>query len=168
MKNQFSLHHSLFSLLSHGTPERHQYLVRAVKWSCGDTHKLGHPRLHQLLAQTLWKGERRVDVEQTSLQNTCIILTTNHRIFTSQNESAVVMFHPQRRTMAPPATTTCGQRTAEGVRTCWWSCTCWEATPRKLTSSSPKLSSSEYTLGGDPWLCLVYTSDKGEGLHRLT
>uniref|UniRef100_A0A0P4WP96 Golgi to ER traffic protein 4 homolog n=1 Tax=Scylla olivacea TaxID=85551 RepID=A0A0P4WP96_SCYOL len=46
---------SLFSLLNHGTPERHQYLVRAVKWSCGDIHKLGHPRLHQLLAQTLWK-----------------------------------------------------------------------------------------------------------------
>lgn len=47
---------SLFSLVSHGSPERHQYLVRAVKWSCGDTYKLGHPRLHQLLAQTLWKG----------------------------------------------------------------------------------------------------------------
>ncbi|XP_042205789.1 Golgi to ER traffic protein 4 homolog [Homarus americanus] len=53
--DQISRIANLFSLLNHGTPERHQYLVRAVKWSCGETHKLGHPRLHQLLAQTLWK-----------------------------------------------------------------------------------------------------------------
>ncbi|XP_071521488.1 Golgi to ER traffic protein 4 homolog [Panulirus ornatus] len=54
-EDQISRIASLFSLLNHGTPERHHYLVRAVKWSCGERHKLGHPRLHQLLAQTLWK-----------------------------------------------------------------------------------------------------------------
>ncbi|CAL4105869.1 unnamed protein product, partial [Meganyctiphanes norvegica] len=46
---------NLFSLLSSGIPERHQYLIRAVKWSVRDQHKLGHPSLHQLLAQILWK-----------------------------------------------------------------------------------------------------------------
>ncbi|KAK7018807.1 Golgi to ER traffic protein 4 [Halocaridina rubra] len=46
---------NLFELLNNGTPERHQYLVRSVKWSSAEAYKLGHPRLHQLLAQTLWK-----------------------------------------------------------------------------------------------------------------
>ncbi|XP_076041532.1 Golgi to ER traffic protein 4 homolog [Oratosquilla oratoria] len=45
----------LFSLLNGNIPERHQYLVRSVKWSSTDENKQGHPLLHQLLAQSLWK-----------------------------------------------------------------------------------------------------------------
>ncbi|MCL4143283.1 UNVERIFIED_CONTAM: hypothetical protein GTU68_022241, partial [Idotea baltica] len=50
----FSLH-SLFELLSYFTPERHQYLVKAIRWSSGELFTLGHPKLHQNLAKILWK-----------------------------------------------------------------------------------------------------------------
>lgn len=36
--------------------ERVAFVSRALKWSSGGSGKLGHPRLHQLLALTLWKG----------------------------------------------------------------------------------------------------------------
>ncbi|KAB7505614.1 Golgi to ER traffic protein 4-like protein [Armadillidium nasatum] len=45
----------LFELLSCSTPERHQYLVKAVKWSAGELFNLGHPKLHENLARILWK-----------------------------------------------------------------------------------------------------------------
>lgn len=38
------------------SPERVAFVSRAIKWSSGGTGKLGHPKLHQLLALTLWKG----------------------------------------------------------------------------------------------------------------
>lgn len=37
------------------SPERVAFVSRALKWSSGGSGKLGHPRLHQLLALTLWK-----------------------------------------------------------------------------------------------------------------
>ncbi|KAB0403442.1 hypothetical protein E2I00_001891, partial [Balaenoptera physalus] len=33
------------------------FVSRALKWSSGGSGKLGHPRLHQLLALTLWKEQ---------------------------------------------------------------------------------------------------------------
>lgn len=48
----------LFSLMDPNSPERVAFVSRALKWSSGGSGKLGHPRLHQLLALTLWKGRR--------------------------------------------------------------------------------------------------------------
>lgn len=42
------------------SPERVAFVSRALKWSSGGSGKLGHPRLHQLLALTLWKGKPAV------------------------------------------------------------------------------------------------------------
>nr|XP_060505677.1 Golgi to ER traffic protein 4 homolog [Panthera onca] len=49
----------LFSLMDPNSPERVAFVSRALKWSSGGSGKLGHPRLHQLLALTLWKGRPR-------------------------------------------------------------------------------------------------------------
>lgn len=46
----------LFGLMDPNSPERVAFVSRALKWSSGGSGKLGHPRLHQLLALTLWKG----------------------------------------------------------------------------------------------------------------
>lgn len=46
----------LFSLMDQNSPERVAFVSRALKWSTGGSGKLGHPKLHQLLAVTLWKG----------------------------------------------------------------------------------------------------------------
>ncbi|XP_040852358.1 Golgi to ER traffic protein 4 homolog [Ochotona curzoniae] len=48
---------TVFSLMDPNSPERVAFVSRALKWSSGGSGKLGHPRLHQLLALTLWKGE---------------------------------------------------------------------------------------------------------------
>ena len=48
----------LFSLMDPNSPERVAFVSRALKWSSGGSGKLGHPRLHQLLALTLWKGRQ--------------------------------------------------------------------------------------------------------------
>uniref|UniRef100_A0A3B3ZVX0 Golgi to ER traffic protein 4 homolog n=1 Tax=Periophthalmus magnuspinnatus TaxID=409849 RepID=A0A3B3ZVX0_9GOBI len=45
----------LFSLMDQNSPERVAFVSRALKWSTGGSGKLGHPKLHQLLAVTLWK-----------------------------------------------------------------------------------------------------------------
>lgn len=50
----------LFSLMDPSSPERVAFVSRALKWSSGGSGKLGHPRLHQLLALTLWKGKPAV------------------------------------------------------------------------------------------------------------
>ncbi|XP_059754316.1 Golgi to ER traffic protein 4 homolog isoform X2 [Balaenoptera ricei] len=47
----------LFSLMDPNSPERVAFVSRALKWSSGGSGKLGHPRLHQLLALTLWKEQ---------------------------------------------------------------------------------------------------------------
>ncbi|XP_022419182.1 Golgi to ER traffic protein 4 homolog [Delphinapterus leucas] len=47
----------LFSLMDPNSPERVAFVSRALKWSSGGSGKLGHPRLHQLLARTLWKEQ---------------------------------------------------------------------------------------------------------------
>lgn len=41
------------------SPERVAFVSRALKWSSGGSGKLGHPKLHQLLAITLWKGKKK-------------------------------------------------------------------------------------------------------------
>lgn len=50
----------LFSLMDQNSPERVAFVSRALKWSTGGSSKLGHPKLHQLLAVTLWKGNRPI------------------------------------------------------------------------------------------------------------
>ncbi|XP_061912131.1 Golgi to ER traffic protein 4 homolog isoform X1 [Entelurus aequoreus] len=47
----------LFSLMDQNSPERVAFVSRALKWSTGGSGKLGHPKLHQLLAVTLWKEQ---------------------------------------------------------------------------------------------------------------
>ncbi|RMC17680.1 hypothetical protein DUI87_05344 [Hirundo rustica rustica] len=47
----------LFSLMDPNSPERVAFVSRALKWSSGGSEKLGHPKLHQLLAITLWKEQ---------------------------------------------------------------------------------------------------------------
>ena len=50
----------LFSLMDQNSPERVAFVSRALKWSTGGSGKLGHPKLHQLLAVTLWKGNHLI------------------------------------------------------------------------------------------------------------
>jgi len=47
----------LFSMLKSDSPDRPGFLSEALKWSVTGTpqHRPGHPRLHQLVANTLWK-----------------------------------------------------------------------------------------------------------------
>ncbi|KAG8008994.1 Golgi to ER traffic protein 4-like protein [Nibea albiflora] len=47
----------LFSMMDQNSPERVAFVSRALKWSTGGSGKLGHPKLHQLLAVTLWKEQ---------------------------------------------------------------------------------------------------------------
>ncbi|XP_048101488.1 LOW QUALITY PROTEIN: Golgi to ER traffic protein 4 homolog [Alosa alosa] len=47
----------LFSLMDPKSPERVAFVSRALKWSTGGPGKLGNPKLHQLLALTLWKEQ---------------------------------------------------------------------------------------------------------------
>ncbi|KAA8581189.1 hypothetical protein FQN60_002770 [Etheostoma spectabile] len=47
----------LFSRMDPNSPERVAFVSRALKWSTGGPGKLGHPKLHQLLAVTLWKEQ---------------------------------------------------------------------------------------------------------------
>ncbi|MCJ8738079.1 hypothetical protein PDJAM_G00031500 [Pangasius djambal] len=47
----------LFSMMDPNSPERVAFVSRALKWSTGGSGKLGHPKLHQLLAVTLWKEQ---------------------------------------------------------------------------------------------------------------
>ncbi|XP_026874443.1 Golgi to ER traffic protein 4 homolog isoform X1 [Electrophorus electricus] len=47
----------MFSLMDPNSPERVVFVSRALKWSTGGSGKLGHPRLHQLLAVILWKEQ---------------------------------------------------------------------------------------------------------------
>ncbi|TRY58966.1 hypothetical protein DNTS_033934 [Danionella cerebrum] len=47
----------LFSLMDSNSPERVAFVSRAIKWSSIGTGKLGNPKLHQLLALTLWKEQ---------------------------------------------------------------------------------------------------------------
>ncbi|KAM4024669.1 Golgi to ER traffic protein 4 homolog [Anomaloglossus baeobatrachus] len=47
----------LFNLMDPNSPERVAFVSRALKWSTGGSGKLGHPKLHQLLAITLWKEQ---------------------------------------------------------------------------------------------------------------
>lgn len=54
----------VFSLMDPNSPERVAFVSRALKWSSGGSGKLGHPRLHQLLALTLWKGKHRIPSSQ--------------------------------------------------------------------------------------------------------
>lgn len=57
----------LFSLMDPNSPERVAFVSRALKWSSGGSGKLGHPRLHQLLALTLWKGRSGAPVHRDTL-----------------------------------------------------------------------------------------------------
>lgn len=57
----------LFSLMDPNSPERVAFVSRALKWSSGGSGKLGHPRLHQLLALTLWKGRPSTPVHRAPL-----------------------------------------------------------------------------------------------------
>ncbi|KAI4871922.1 hypothetical protein NFI96_021138 [Prochilodus magdalenae] len=47
----------LFSQMDPNSAERVAFVSRALKWSTGGSGKLGHPKLHQLLAVTLWKEQ---------------------------------------------------------------------------------------------------------------
>lgn len=61
----------LFSLMDPNSPERVAFVSRALKWSSGGSGKLGHPRLHQLLALTLWKGRPGAPVQTAALRGGC-------------------------------------------------------------------------------------------------
>ncbi|XP_060718365.1 Golgi to ER traffic protein 4 homolog [Tachysurus vachellii] len=47
----------LFSMMDPNSPERVAFVSRALKWTTGGSGKLGDPKLHQLLAVTLWKEQ---------------------------------------------------------------------------------------------------------------
>lgn len=53
---KLTVFYSLLSILSPELPERENFLYSAVRWSSTPEHKLGHPKLHQMIAQVFWKG----------------------------------------------------------------------------------------------------------------
>lgn len=63
----------LFSLMDPNSPERVAFVSRALKWSSGGSGKLGHPRLHQLLALTLWKGRPAAPVQRVQPARTRLL-----------------------------------------------------------------------------------------------
>lgn len=67
----------VFSLMDPNSPERVAFVSRALKWSSGGSGKLGHPRLHQLLALTLWKGRHGVPTfsQQPNPLCTCLLIS---------------------------------------------------------------------------------------------
>lgn len=60
----------VFSLMDPNSPERVAFVSRALKWSSGGSGKLGHPRLHQLLALTLWKEQNYCESRYHFLHST--------------------------------------------------------------------------------------------------
>lgn len=64
----------LFSLMDQNSPERVAFVSRALKWSTGGSGKLGHPKLHQLLAVILWKGNDLIVVLKFYLSKILIIV----------------------------------------------------------------------------------------------
>ncbi|KAL7979243.1 hypothetical protein Chor_015267 [Crotalus horridus] len=60
----------LFSLMDQNSPERVAFVSRALKWSSGGSGKLGHPKLHQLLAITLWKEQNYCESRYHFLHST--------------------------------------------------------------------------------------------------
>ena len=38
--------------------ERENFLYAAMHWSSSQEFKLGHPKLHQLIAQVFWRGNK--------------------------------------------------------------------------------------------------------------
>lgn len=78
----------VFSLMDPNSPERVAFVSRALKWSSGGSGKLGHPRLHQLLALTLWKGGYGVPSSQ-QLNPLCVCLLISRESL-SFNISALV------------------------------------------------------------------------------
>lgn len=66
----------VFSLMDPNSPERVAFVSRALKWSSGGSGKLGHPRLHQLLALTLWKGRHVIpSSQQPNPLCTCLLIS---------------------------------------------------------------------------------------------
>ncbi|KAL8175413.1 UNVERIFIED_CONTAM: Golgi to ER traffic protein 4 [Gekko kuhli] len=60
----------VFSLMDPNSPERVAFVSRALKWSSGGSGKLGHPKLHQLLAITLWKEQNYCESRYHFLHST--------------------------------------------------------------------------------------------------
>ncbi|KAF7242867.1 hypothetical protein EYD10_10638 [Varanus komodoensis] len=60
----------VFSLMDQNSPERVAFVSRALKWSSGGSGKLGHPKLHQLLAITLWKEQNYCESRYHFLHST--------------------------------------------------------------------------------------------------
>jgi len=65
------------------SPERVAFVSRAIKWSSGGSGKLGHPKLHQLLALTLWKGktDRHMTMIIQSMINQLFWVCNLHHLF---------------------------------------------------------------------------------------
>lgn len=63
------------------SPERVAFVSRAIKWSSGGSGKLGHPKLHQLLALTLWKGKTRVTINYQLKEQSAALRMGNPHYF---------------------------------------------------------------------------------------
>lgn len=59
---------NLFSKISHSVPERDTFLVNAIRWSKQDT-ELGHPLLHQIVAQVYWNEKNYVQARHHYLRS---------------------------------------------------------------------------------------------------
>lgn len=124
----------LFSLMDPNSPERVAFVSRALKWSTGGSGKLGHPKLHQLLAVTLWKGIFKLCAFSGYLL---------HQIHCA-NFLSVFRF-VQNKTTASLATISCTPQTARAVLRCWWSTRPLAAFAAKSTCLWPRPSYSKCT-----------------------
>lgn len=62
---QFSTLANLFQMISAEVPERETFLANALRWSLtgselDKTSQIGHPQLHQMIAEIFWKEKNYV------------------------------------------------------------------------------------------------------------
>lgn len=59
---QFTILANLLEMISSDIPERETFLANALRWSAegSETHKSGHPILHQLVARIFWKEKNYI------------------------------------------------------------------------------------------------------------
>lgn len=129
----------LFSMMDPKSPERVAFVSRALKWSTGGSGKLGHPKLHQLLAVTLWKGISKPHTFQFAFR-----MSQRDSLVTWANFLSTFQFI-QSKTTVSRATTSCALQMARAALRCWWSTRPLAAFAAKSTCSWLRPSYSKCT-----------------------
>lgn len=116
-------------MMDPNSPERVAFVSRALKWTTGGSGKLGDPKLHQLLAVTLWKGISK----SLHLSIFLYYVLCWESIISFSLSFLSTFWFVQNKTTASLDTTSCTPQTARAVLRCWWSTRPLAAIAAKLT-----------------------------------